>query len=101
MVHERQLQLDCGNSGIKWRLMAGSQLQARGRISLAETAALPASERVDVVCVASVLGDEHDAELAAQLTQRFGRAPWFARSLPALGALRNSYAHPERMGVDR
>jgi type III pantothenate kinase len=101
MRSERLLQLDCGNSSIKWRLLEGERVALRGRVSLGDLEALPALGRVDAVCVASVQGADHDGELSAQLQQQFGHAPWFAHSLPALGPLRNSYQHPERMGVDR
>ena len=89
------LQLDMGNSATKWRLDS-----TRGR--LVEGSLLPALEtRPAAVWVASVADANREAELASEAKARWGLAPWFARSSAAACGVSNSYAEPERMGVDR
>lgn len=39
--------------------------------------------------------------MRALLATRWDVEPWFARSVSEVGGLRNSYAEPERLGVDR
>ena len=51
--------------------------------------------------MASVADPAADEALSHLLEGHWGVRPWFARSAAAFGALRNSYARPERMGVDR
>lgn len=119
------LQLDLGNSRLKWRLIErGSDSpgeSARGA-GAGETAARPALTdevlsrgacapqddawlhqpvTVAAVQVASVAGDATEAALAARVRDRFGVEPWFARTAARSGDLVNSYGEPQRMGVDR
>jgi type III pantothenate kinase len=99
------LQLDVGNSGAKWRLVEAGQVAQRGRFSLADpgtqAAVLACAPRLDAIWVASVADPAADEALSRLLEERWGVQPWFARSTGAFGTLRNSYARPERMGVDR
>lgn len=98
------LLLDLGNSRAKWLLIDGRGGTRRGAVGLADIAdiadsvgdALPESQAL----IASVADDRHNASLAAQL-QAHGCAAWFAHSLARLDGLKNSYAEPARMGVDR
>lgn len=99
------LQLDVGNSAAKWRLVDAGRVIERGRFLLAdpETQAgmLACAAQVDAIWVASVADPAADETLASLLQGRWGVQPWFAQSSDAFGTLRNSYARPERMGVDR
>jgi len=105
MAIERCLQFDCGNSGSKWRLLEGAAVTARGSVPVDDAPALQAALEgvpvVDAIWVASVQGPASDLELATRLRNRFGIEPWFARSMASTGVVRNSYADPARMGVDR
>ena len=104
MAAETCLQLDVGNSSAKWRLLRDSEVTARGRYvhgdaaSAEQMLACPAPTRI---WVASVAPAQTEAGLASLLESRWGVQPWFARSERQTGALQNSYADPERMGVDR
>lgn len=99
------LQLDVGNSGAKWRLVVAGDVVGRGRFRLTEPDSLgdllACAPRVDAIWVASVARQAADAALADLLRGQWGVEPWFATSAAAFGGLRNSYAQPERMGVDR
>jgi type III pantothenate kinase len=99
------LQLDVGNSSAKWRLLEQGDVLSRGRYSAADANTqrelLESTASVDQIWVSSVAGGDTEAELREMLEQRWGVTPWFARTPAATGDLRNSYADPARMGVDR
>ena len=99
------LQLDVGNSGTKWRLLEEGQVTSRGVYrpgdDAARAAMLDCTRRPQQVWVASVAGPEAEAALAQMCLERWGVQPWFARSTARCGKVRNSYADPARMGVDR
>lgn len=59
------------------------------------------AESVDSIWVASVAAEEVNDKLAAGLRKLWGRDAWFAATAERMNGLVNSYAHPERMGVDR
>ena len=93
------LQLDIGNTRLKWRLVEGTEFVDGGAIVRGAGLNLPPLEQVpQQVWVASVAGEEQ----AALLRQEFsGLDVWFARSAERACGVRNSYAQPQRMGVDR
>ncbi|KGE02919.1 type III pantothenate kinase [Pseudohaliea rubra] len=97
------LQLDLGNSRLKWRLIdcGGGTVLGRGACAPLDDAWLQQPVAVAAVQVASVASDATDAALAARVRDRFAVEPWFARATPQCGDLSNSYAEPQRMGVDR
>lgn len=93
------LQLDIGNTRLKWRLVDGADIVDGGAIVRSGGLELPTLERApEQVWVASVAGEEQEAEL----NQAFaGLDVWFARSTEQACGVRNSYSQPQRMGVDR
>jgi len=99
------LQLDAGNSGVKWRLLARGTAVRRGKYrpgdDASQEALLACADRVDRIWVCSVGSAEAEERLAQLLVQRWGVAPWFARSSARTGDLVNSYRDPSRMGTDR
>ncbi|MDE0951855.1 MAG: type III pantothenate kinase [Halioglobus sp.] len=99
------LQLDIGNSSVKWRLMNGNDIVARDTYRLGEESPqavlLNCTETLDHLWISSVAAPETEAELAALLEAQWGIDPWFARTEARTGALRNSYEDPGLMGVDR
>lgn len=99
------LQLDVGNSSAKWRLMHGARTVARGNYRSGDEGALASlldcTEQLDHIWISSVASAAAEQELARLLTGRWGVEPWFARTQARTGGLRNSYAEPGRMGVDR
>jgi type III pantothenate kinase len=101
----RCLQVDVGNSGAKWRLLVAGAVRDRGLYREADVASrqalLGCAEALDAIWVASVASDADNAVLAQLLGRRWGLEVWFARSEAQTLGLRNSYAEPGRMGVDR
>lgn len=99
------LQLDVGNSGSKWRLLEGGESVARGIYrggdELSRAALMDCTPALQQIWVSSVAGEVAEAKLTEMLTARWGVQPWFARSNASCGGVRNSYAEPARMGVDR
>lgn len=99
------LQLDVGNSSAKWRLVRDDRVVLRGEFRSTDAGALAAmlrcSERLDHIWISSVASPSAEQELASVLRGRWGVEPWFARAQARTGDLRNSYADPKRMGVDR
>jgi type III pantothenate kinase len=99
------LQLDVGNSGVKWRLVRRDQISVRGSYQRGDESAqqvlLECTDTLDHIWIASVAAPATEAELSALLQEQWGIAPWFARTQARTGSLRNSYEDPGRMGVDR
>jgi type III pantothenate kinase len=102
---ESCLQLDVGNSSAKWRLLCQGEVSARGKYVADDPAStevlLGCGDRIDAIWISSVASAESEGSLATLLKQRWGVAPWFARTAGISGDLVNSYADPSRMGVDR
>ena len=100
----RTLQLDVGNSGAKWRCCVGDAIIDRGSFvwgdDVSTRAFLQCIDSLEID-VASVAAPDKDLELGELLEQRWGLQPWFAKTRAETAGLRNSYADPLRMGVDR
>lgn len=100
MASEIRLELDVGNSSIKWRRLRGDVRLEGGRASdLAALAAqLPAVDAT--VWVASVASEAHNRALAAFFAAR-GVHAQFAESVAVCAGVTNGYPVPGRLGVDR
>lgn len=96
------LELDIGNSRIKWRALDDGTPVARGHCRREGDwlAGLPQRD-IGRLRVANVGGAEVAAELTAWAREHLGVAPEYAHSGAALGGVTNAYAEPERLGVDR
>jgi type III pantothenate kinase len=103
------LLIDAGNARLKWAEQRNGSI---GSSSVAESgnsvqqavAELRASisGSVEAIAVSNVAGPA----LEAALHEAFSRGEcsvsiWFARSTPTAGGVRNAYAQPEQLGVDR
>lgn len=99
------LQLDIGNTRVKWRLRQSGATLQRGVAARAQMTELPQALELEStpaqVWVSSVAGAEPERELASACRQAWSIEPWFARTAEQLLGLSNSYAEPARMGVDR
>jgi type III pantothenate kinase len=102
------LLIDLGNTRFKWALAASGAWQVRGSFAHVDVPIAPALERewaelprVDAIVVASVAPLALDVEIEAFARQRFGVAPEFVRSPAVALGVRNAYAEPQRLGVDR
>jgi type III pantothenate kinase len=96
------LQLDLGNSALKWRCWGPEGALARGSLPVAGPLSLPElSGAPQDVWVASVAGPAANAELVDLVSQRWQLGAWFAQSEAFSLGVTNSYQEPSRMGVDR
>lgn len=103
------LVIDVGNTRLKWglRTVDGEWL-AQGAVPLAElpeAAALTAHWRgclPPTACVAAcVAGSARQALVEAAVLAHWGLPVRWQASTPAAAGVRNAYARPERLGVDR
>jgi type III pantothenate kinase len=102
-----KLLLDLGNTRLKWALRQGSAWFAQGAMAWDEdiestlAQAWRAGPMVDQVWGASVVDPTREARIEATLGQIHWPAPRWVRT-PAHGCgVRNGYAQPQRLGVDR
>ncbi len=98
------LLLDIGNTRIKWQLRNEQAVLEQGAYLREREPVLPDLTTAVVplqVWVSSVAGDAFEVALAAQTQARWSLQPWFARASASAAGITNSYAEPERMGVDR
>ena len=100
-----ELDIDIGNSFLKWRCRDGAVLVARGEVATQSLAGSLFSElsgfALKKVRIGSVASADVDTEVARQLKDGFAIEPVFARTQAHGAGVVNSYAEPERMGVDR
>lgn len=100
------LELDCGNSLIKWRLLGGdgaaimsgavdSAQELLGAVSRCGAQSLLGCRLV------SVRSDAETAALVASLEEAFGVAVECARPAVSLAGVRNGYLDYSRLGLDR
>lgn len=103
-----KLLVDLGNTRLKWATLAGQRMVAGGvfahlgkpltydlRTEWAELS------QVDLVLVASVVAPSREEELDTFVRERFGARAQFVRSPAMALGVRNAYAEPARLGVDR
>ncbi len=98
------LDVDIGNSRLKWRLGDGSRISS-GAVNLANLDSLkvPVAKnrpmaRIRVACVA---GTAIEQRFSAWCKRNFDRVPEFARVQQGLGGVTVAYDLPETFGVDR
>jgi type III pantothenate kinase len=97
------LELDIGNSRVKWRTLEGGAPVARGhcRRDAGDWPARLPQAAVERLRVANVGGAGAAAELTAWARECLGLTPEYARSTATRGGVTNAYAEPGRLGVDR
>lgn len=103
------LEIDWGNSRIKWRLLGESGTLAAGATEgddldpmAAQIAATsPSPFSLSAVRVASVRPEGHEARMSEWTQAQWQLTPWFARSVAQCGSVVNAYTRPEQLGVDR
>ena len=102
------LELDCGNTRIKWRLRAGSDIFSCGDFFTRDGLSQLDDERfsdqsnsIDRVLIGSVLGDDFTKKIANWFLARLNINPEFAESELRCNGVTNGYQHHERLGVDR
>lgn len=98
------LELDVGNTFLKWRIMERGAAVAAGRFFTSELSGnVPQSWRNQFteVRVASVAGKDINAAVTEMVVGATGLVPKFACTSEQCAGVTNSYADPSRMGVDR
>lgn len=104
------LLVDVGNSRLKWACCVGDyetdmRFARRGVLAWEDAGhwlrSLPARDAIDRIYVSNVAGPGTAAALSAAAREAQLPRPRFVRSAQRYGAVRNAYAQPWRLGVDR
>jgi type III pantothenate kinase len=103
-----KLLLDLGNTRLKWALLAPNgewtSQDALDWDAIASGALLPLWQSLPLplhVFGASVVDDARERQIEALVDQLFQRQPIWLRTPAAACGVRNAYAEPHRLGVDR
>lgn len=103
-----KLLLDIGNSSVKWALSAGHQLGEAGRFvhrgaDFAAQAALAWSDiaRPHAIVVSNVAGADVGSRLEAWTQRHWQLPPQFLVATREAAGVRNGYAEPQTLGMDR
>jgi type III pantothenate kinase len=100
------LELDCGNTRIKWRVRKGALVCAKGAFLTADGVEQLVLDGISFsqithVFVSSVLDDDYRKKVIAWALSCLGLNPEFAISELSVKGLSNGYQQPEKLGVDR
>lgn len=98
------LDVDAGNTRIKWRAMADSGERIAGGSAAVVDAFADISQQLSAparVRIASVRNSEFRARLQERVMDQWGVVAEFAQSREQVGRVRNAYAEPGHLGVDR
>jgi len=101
------LLIDVGNTRLKWGLWDGTALSSPGSLPTSAlgqnevSALLEHAERAAGVSVANVAGADAADAIKALFSAMPGLRLTFAETAASFGMLRNAYAAPDTMGVDR
>jgi type III pantothenate kinase len=106
------LELDMGNTRIKWRLYSESGNVARGKLASASALSELSAEvrcaakkfepgALQQVRIVSVLDDARNRDFSSWCFREFGVHPVFAVSQVAAAGVINGYFRPEQLGTDR
>lgn len=101
------LEIDMGNTRLKWRIRDQQTTQVYGAIGIEEPLDLLVDviesyrNAIRVVAVASVVGEVLEGRLIDWVVAYLGMQPEFVRTGAQCGMVRNGYHEPEKLGVDR
>ncbi len=102
-----KLLIDLGNTRLKWAFWDGAALHSGGAVAHAGERPLDFNclwqqiHGADAAWVASVAAPALDAQLTQSLRARGIHATQFVHSSAQACGVRNAYAQPERLGIDR
>jgi len=99
------LELDCGNTFIKWRLLGDSAAATAGGVVDSDHALIEIvreqAVRLRACRLVSVRSDEETSQLISLLERAFAVTCHAAYPAVALAGVRNGYEQYERLGLDR
>lgn len=95
------LDLDLGNSYLKWRCGPQGGRLAAVQLNAANLGAVWGALQPSRVRLASVAAEQGALEIATWVRERWGLVLEVAHTQACGGGVRNSYSDPTRMGVDR
>ncbi|SIS86104.1 type III pantothenate kinase [Neptunomonas antarctica] len=100
-----RLEIDAGNTFLKWRLMDAQRLVESNSILTkdfkAQSMASLATYAVQQILVGSVAGVENNHQVQAACISLWGIDPIFAKTSNNCAGVKNSYLDASKMGVDR
>jgi type III pantothenate kinase len=103
-----RLLLDLGNTRLKWAMMlqpkgwlAHGALDWTDDVSVALASALAGLPNPEIIVAASVVDATREARVADVINGLFGSDPTWLRTPASACGVRNAYAEPQRLGVDR
>jgi len=103
-----RLLLDLGNTRMKWALMLQPDgWLAQGALDWQEgfaaqlESALNGLPTPEMIVAASVVDAARESQVAEVVSRRFAHAPIWLRTPASACGVRNAYAEPHRLGVDR
>lgn len=106
----RILEIDAGNSRLKWRLLgsptgpeSGFLMTAPGGLeeALEQQLGRFAGQPPELIRIASVLGPDFAESIRECCSRLFTREPVFAKVQNGLGGIKLAYQEPSTLGVDR
>lgn len=100
-----RLEIDAGNTFIKWRILEADKVRFSGRVLTASTLnGLFSDVSVELsqgAYIGSVASKAVNEKLRTGIKRVFGVEPVFVKTERKAAGITNSYDDPERMGVDR
>jgi len=96
------LELDCGNSFIKWRINPKPEIYTSYSLNeLFTTLANIEYAKLTKARISSVRSDLETIQIAAKIKMRFGIDVQIAKSTAFCAGVTNGYIEPHKLGVDR
>jgi type III pantothenate kinase len=100
-MNVRHLLIDAGNTLLKWAVVTGGQWETHGRSDYSDLSTLSDVLSVGLNCtIASVARTEHENLIRALLAE-FDIKPRWLEAEAQFQDIKNTYANPKLLGVDR
>lgn len=97
----RRLLLDAGNTRLKWVVVENGTWLEQGHVAYVDLSRLPQVVRAGDACfIASVVKQDHAEQIGALLDSA-GVIPHWLKTEAWYQDVKNSYANPRQLGVDR
>ncbi len=99
------LQIDIGNTFLKWRVVVSGMASSRGCAAVTNNYWLNEIQEdvieVDKILIASVASSDFNSLASVKLFEVFGKIPWFSTSTDELVGVKNAYSDSSELGIDR